>query len=115
MDKIFIKKLKAFGILGVHAHEQRAPREIIISVTIFTDISTAAQGDDITHTIDYSTLSKQIRAFTEGNQFLTIEALIEALAAEILVDERIRSLKLRVEKPNAVTEAETVGIEIVRP
>lgn len=115
MDKIFITNLKTYGILGVYPYEQRAPREIIISAEIFTDISEAAARDDISETIDYAALSNHIRAFIESNTFLTIEALIEALAADILLDSRIHSLHLRVEKPNAVPKAETVGIEIKRP
>lgn len=114
MDKIIIKNLRTYGILGVHAHEQLAPREIIVSATIFTDISKAAKEDDITQTIDYSTLAKHIRAYIEANKFLTVEALIESLSAEILSDERIKSLCLRVDKPNAVPEAETVSVEITR-
>jgi dihydroneopterin aldolase len=45
---------------------------------------------------------------------LTIEALIEALAAKILTDEHIVTIWLRVEKPNAVPLAESVGVEITR-
>jgi len=40
--------------------------------------------------------------------------LIEGLAAEILCDERIASIWLRVEKPKAVPAADSVGVEISR-
>lgn len=114
MDIVFIKNLTVYGILGIHAHEQRTPQEIRISARASTDIKAAAQADDIRQTINYSTLAKSIAKFIEDHRCLTIEALIEALAKEILSDERITSIWLRVEKPNAVSAAESVGVEITR-
>jgi 7,8-dihydroneopterin aldolase/epimerase/oxygenase len=114
MDKVFINNLKVYGILGIHAHEQRTIREIRINAVATTDITGAAQNDDIQQTINYSTLAKQITQFIEDNPWLTIEALIESLAAQILEDDRITSIWLRVEKPNAVPQADSVGVEITR-
>ena len=114
MDKVFINNLKVYGILGIHAHEQRTIREIRISAIATTDITGAAQKDDIKQTINYSTLAKQITQFIKDNPCLTIEALIEALAAQILADVRIKSIWLRVEKPDAVPQADSVGVEITR-
>lgn len=114
MDKVFIRNLKVFGILGIHEHEQRTPREIRISAAATTDIRAAALSDDIEQTINYSTLAKRITRFIQANPCLTIEALIEALAADILTDERISAIWLRVEKPDAVPQAESVGVEVTR-
>ncbi len=114
MDKVFIKNLHVYGILGIHPHEQRTPQEIRISVEVTTDITKAAKGDDVNQSVNYSTLSKQIIQFIDDSQYLTIEALIEALASEILANERIANVWLRIEKPNAVPKADSVGVEITR-
>lgn len=114
MDKIFITNLKVIGILGIHAHEQRTPQEIRVSVIANTDITGAARADDITQTINYATMSKRITKFIQANPCLTIEALIEKLSAEILSEQRISSIWLRIEKPQAVPEADSVGVEITR-
>lgn len=114
MDKVFIDNLKVFGILGIHPHEQRTPQEIRISLTASTDISKAANNDDITQSVNYSTLAKNIIRFVETSHYLTIEALIEALASEILKNKRIAHVWLRVEKPDAVPQAHSVGVEITR-
>ena len=114
MDKIFINNLIVYGILGIHDHEQQNPQEIRISVIASTDIRAAARDDDIQQTINYSTLAKGIARYIEAKPHLTIEALIEGLAAQILKDERITSIWLRVEKPKAVPAAESVGVEITR-
>jgi len=114
MDKIFIKNLQVHGILGIHPHEQRAPQRILISVKVTVNITQAAAKDDILQSINYSTLAKEIVRFIKSHQFRTIEALIEALAGQILINDRVESIWLRIEKPDAVPEAETVGVEIIR-
>ncbi len=114
MDQVFINNLQIYGILGIHPHEQRTPQRIQISLRVDTDIQSAAQADDIQQTVNYSTLTDQIVHFVEAGHFLTIEALIEALSAEILSNDRINSVWLRIEKPNAVPRAESVGVEITR-
>jgi len=114
MDKIFIENLKVQGILGVHSHEQRTPQKILISIKVSVDISQAAAQDDVLQSVDYSTLTKEIVRFIKSHSFRTIEALIEALAEQILINNRVKSVWLRIEKPDAVPEAETVGVEIIR-
>lgn len=114
MDKIFIRNLEVFGILGIHLHEQRKPQLIRISLKASTDIQNAAENDNIHDTVNYSTLAKDITKFVEQSSFLTIEALVESLAHKILKNERIKKVWLRVEKPNAVPGADSVGVEINR-
>jgi len=114
MDKVFVKNLQVYGILGIHPHEQRTPQRIQISLKVDTEILNAAQADDIRQTVNYSTLTKMIVDFVEEGHFLTIEALIEKLAEEILKNEKINNVWLRIEKPNAVPRAESVGVEISR-
>ena len=114
MDKIFIDNLIVFGILGIHPHEQRKKQVIRVSVEVTTDISEAAENDDVKKTIDYSALSEDIINFIEESSFGTIEALIVALAERILEKFDIESIWLRIEKPSAVPQADSVGVEIER-
>jgi dihydroneopterin aldolase len=114
MDKIFIKKLQVYGYLGIHLQEQQIPQLIQISLSATSDIRNAAINDDIRQTINYSTLAKKIKKFISVSHYRTIEGLIEALSVEILKDRRIISLWVRIEKPNAVPNSESVGVEIFR-
>lgn len=114
MEKIFIKNLRVIGILGVHSYEQRKPQRIRVNVEVTTDIAEAAKNDALKQTVDYSTLTHHIIDFIDANHFFTIEALIEALAQEILKFDGVEAVKLSIEKPNAVPEAESVGVEITR-
>ncbi len=114
MDKIFIKKLQVYGYLGIHLQEQQIPQLIQISLSATIDIQNAAINDDIRQTINYSTLAKKINQFISVSHYRTIEGLIEALASDILKDSHISSLWIRIEKPNAVPNTESVGVEITR-
>jgi dihydroneopterin aldolase len=114
MDKVFIKDLNVIGILGIHPQEQRTPQTIRVCADIFTDIKKAALNDDILLTVNYSTLRYEICHFIDRCHFRTIEALIEGLAGMILEHPQVASVKLRVEKPNAIPDAAAVGIEITR-
>ena len=96
----------------IKLHEQES--EFQISLSAASDIKNAAINDDIRQTINYSTLAKKIKKFISASHYRTIEGLIEALAAEILKDSRISSLWVRIEKPNAVPNSESVGVEIIR-
>ncbi len=114
MDKIFVRNLKVSGILGIHKHEQETPQTIIVNVVVTADISAAAANDDIHQTVNYSTVAKMIAKTIQDNHFLTVEALITTLADLILEDTRIHEVWLKIEKPDALTDADSVGVEITR-
>lgn len=114
MDKIIIKNLKVEGLLGIHQQEQETPQAIQINVVMSVDISGAAAQDDIHQTVNYSTIAKQIVSRVESTHYYTVEALISSLADLILENERVRKVWLRVEKTEAVTRADSVGVEITR-
>ena len=114
MDKIFIKNLKVRGILGIHDWERVTPRDIVINITVYADTKKAAKTDDIVDCVDYSALAKKIRAHAEYAARMTVEALANDLAEICFQDPKVKKAIVRVEKPGAVPEAESVGVEVER-
>jgi FolB domain-containing protein len=114
MDKIIIDSLRAHGIIGVYAYEREAPQEILISATLFTDTRAAASSDSLDDCIDYDALSKKLQKHVESAARFTIEALAEDLARLCMEEGGVTRIVLRVEKPNALQDAESVGVEIER-
>ena len=114
MDKVFIKDLRVQGILGIHEWERVTPREIVINVTLYADTRRAARTDDIADCVDYSAMAKKIRAHAERAARMTVEALANDLAEICLQEPKVRKIVVRVDKPGAVAEADTVGVEIER-
>ncbi len=114
MDKIIIKDLKVQGILGIHDWERVTPREIVINVILYTDTRRAARTDELSDCVDYSAMAKKIRAHAESAARMTVEALANDLAGLCLQEPRVRKVVVRVDKPGAVAEAASVGVEVER-
>ena len=114
MDKVFIRDLKVRGILGIHDWERVTPREIIINVTIFTDTRPAAESDNISDCVDYSAMAKKIRAHAESAARMTVEVLANDLAELCLQEAKVKKVIVRVDKPGAVPDAASVGVEVER-
>jgi len=114
MDKVIIQDLKVQGILGIHEWERISMREIVVNATIFTDTRPAAKSDDIADCVNYSDMAKKLRAHAEHAARMTIEALANDLAELCLQEPKVLKVIIRVDKPGAVPEAESVGVEIER-
>ena len=114
MDKIIIKDLRAYGIIGVYPPERVTPQDMLINVTVYTDTHQAAQSDDIADCVDYDALAKKLKAHAENAARLTVEALANDLAEICLLEKNVEKVILRVEKPDAVPSAQSVGIEVER-
>jgi FolB domain-containing protein len=114
MDKVIIQNVRVRGILGIHDWERITPRDIIINATIFTDTHPAAQSDDISDCVNYSDMAKKLRTHAESTARMTVEALASDLAEICLQDPRVVKVILRVDKPGAVPEADSVAVEVER-
>jgi FolB domain-containing protein len=114
MDKILIKDLRVTGIIGIYEHERTTPQEMVINLTLFTDIRRAAQTDDIVDCVDYEKVANQVKAHAETSKRLTVEALAEDLARICLATPGVRRVNVRVEKTQAILFTGAVGVEIER-
>jgi len=114
MDKVIIQNLRATVILGIHDWERITLREIIINATLFADTRPAALSDNIVDCVNYSDVSKKLRAHAESAARMTIEALAGDLADLCLQEPRVLKAVVRVDKPGAVPEADSVAVEVER-
>ena len=113
-DRILIKDLLLRGIVGINEDEREKKQDILINMAIFTDVSTAAQSDDITDTLNYRTITKAIIQYVEDDSaHFTVEALATSLA-RIAIQYGAPRVIVRVEKPGALRFAASVGVEIER-
>ena len=115
MDKVFIKNLRVHTIIGVDDEERLTPQNILVNVTIFIDTRAAATSDNIQDCVDYSLVAKEIGSKAISVKRFTVEALAEDLAQIILNHSKVQKVLVRIEKPAALKDAESAGIEIERP
>lgn len=114
MDTIFINKLKVDTIIGIYDFEKDNRQPIILDIELQYDTSQACASDNIRYAVDYHKLSQDIYEFVRQSSFQLIETLAEAIAKKILDFPMVNTVKLSLEKPNALDLAETVGIQITR-
>lgn len=114
MDKIVIKDLLLRGILGLNPEERVKRQDILINVVMYHDITKAGETDDVSHSVNYKTVTKWIIDRVENGDDLTVEKLVLDIARQIVVVHNVARVHVRVEKPTALRFAGSVGIEIER-
>jgi len=113
-DKIIVKDLLLRGIIGLNDWEREKPQDILINLTLFTDMRAAGASDDPGDILNYRTITKDIIAYVESSQHVLVEALAAAIARICVVDHTAARAIVRVEKPGALRFARSVGVEIER-
>jgi FolB domain-containing protein len=113
-DRIEIKDLLLRGILGINDWEREKPQDILVNLTLFTDLRRAGHTDDIADTVNYRTLTKEVIAHVESARRYTVEALAADIARLCLQTPGVARARVRVEKPGALRFARSVGVEIER-
>jgi FolB domain-containing protein len=114
LDKIEIKDLQLRCVIGIQEWERKTLQDVLINLTLFTDLSQAGKSDNIEDTVNYKTLCKQIIALTEASSFFLVEMLASKIADLALGDDRVERVQVKVEKPGALRFARTVGVTIER-
>lgn len=114
MDKLQINHLTLDSVIGVNSHERDKKQSIIINLEIWTDLDAPAKSDNIHDSVDYKKLYDQIVNLVENSRFYLIEALAYAIAKKCLENKKIKKVFVKVEKPNALRQAKSVSVEIIR-
>lgn len=114
MDRIHIYDLLARCILGINEIERREKQDVVINLTVYTDMRKAGKSDRIEDSVDYRALKKRVLAMVESSQFFLEEALAAAIAELCLSQPGVLQVDVHVEKPSALRFARSVAVEISR-
>ncbi len=114
MDRVLISDLAARCIIGVNEDEREEKQDIVINLTLFTDISAAAHNDSLEDALDYRAVRSDVVDLVEFSHYFLLEALAEAIAAVCLKHRGVAGVRVRVDKPGALRFARSVAVEIER-
>ncbi len=114
LDKIHIEDLLIRCIVGINPEERINHQDVLISTTLYADLSKACLSDDIEDTINYKKLKLDILEMVENSSFLLIEKMAQEVANLCLNDKRVKKTVVRIEKPTALRFCRTVAVEIER-
>jgi FolB domain-containing protein len=113
-DRIHIRDLEIECIIGIQPKERVAKQTVCINIAMACDLSIAASSDRIEDTVDYKDLKDRLLDLVGASDYFLIECMAERIASECLLDARICSVNVIVDKPGALTGARSVAVEITR-
>ena len=115
MDIIFIQGLKTQAIIGIYDWERENRQPLIFDIEMSVPIKSAAVSDNIQDTVDYKQVSDEMIKLVENSRFELLESLCETMCQQILsLHPAVQKIQLKVSKPQAVAETDTVGLMITR-
>lgn len=101
MHRILLHGMRFTGYHGADPEEQNRAQPFVVDVEVEGDFFDAAARDDVSLTVDYRELYAICRRTVEEQRFHILEALSEAIAAQILRLPRVEAVTVRVKKPEA--------------
>ena len=114
-DCIEIRDLMVRTIVGINDEERVNRQDVMINLTIWSDLRDSGRTDDIDDTINYRTLAKLVIELVEESSFFLVEKLATEIAMLSLeFSESIERIQVKVEKPGAIRFARSVGVTIER-
>ena len=114
MDIVFINQLRLNTIIGIHDWEREQEQPVILDIEIGCSIASAAKSDNIKDCIDYFSVCETIKKLAKQHNYQLVESFVEEVARIILEDFNALQVQVKLSKPDAVSEAEGVGIIIKR-
>ena len=107
-DFLVLDGLQLSAINGVDGWERSKMQPLVLSLKLGLDIGSNDQID-----LNYSTVAKEVAAFTSNSQYKSMEQLATSIADLCL--QKTKWVQVRLEKPKALLHADAAGILIRRP
>ena len=111
---VFIKDFIVHEIIGIHDHEKTKKQKIKFNIVLDVDQSTVSNEKDIKSIVDYEKITNKLENLTKDKKYNFLESLAEDSFKEIFEDKRISSVKIKIEKPDAIKNADSVGVEVFK-
>ncbi|WP_298215156.1 dihydroneopterin aldolase [Acidocella sp.] len=119
--RMFIRDLVLAARIGVYAQEHGRSQRIRVNVDLAVEDDGAANlsrpavgADDLRRVVDYGLLVEAVRRIATGRHIQLVETFAERVAEACLEDQRVRVVRVTVEKLDVFADAASVGVEIER-
>jgi len=111
---VLIKDLLIYEIIGIHKHEKINKQKIIFNIVINVNQNALPNDNDLSSIVDYEKITNKLQNLTKNKNYNFLESLAEDSFKEIFEDKRIESVKIKIEKPGAIANVDSVGIEVFK-
>ena len=111
---VFIHDMVIDCSIGIYTHEKEHEQRVRINLDLAVGEGDHLINDDIRNVISYEDMAKGVEAIIAAGHINLVETLAENIAEMCLLDKRVFSARVRVEKLDIIASAESVGVEIER-
>ncbi len=112
--KIFVRGLMLDAFIGVYDSEQGVAQPLKIDLQVEVVEPSNPIGDSLEDVVCYNKLTQGIKAILAEGHIKLVETLAERVADLALSHPMAIAVDVRIEKPNAISEAAAAGVEISR-
>ena len=111
---VLIKNFIIQEIIGFHEHEKIKKQNIKFNIVIDVNQNSLPNEKDIKSIVDYEKITNKLSSLVKSKKYNFLESLAEDSFIEIFKDRRINSVKIKIEKPDAIKSAGSVGVEVYK-
>jgi 7,8-dihydroneopterin aldolase/epimerase/oxygenase len=101
MDSIQVNGIRAYGYVGYLPEERILGQWFEVDLTLWVDLTTAAESDEITDTLDYREAIAIVKEQITTAKFALVEKLVSAIANQLLSLEKVHQVRVQLSKPAA--------------
>ena len=111
---VLIKDFVINEIIGIHKTEKVNKQKIIFNIVINVNQNIYPDENNLSSIVDYEKITNKLKKLAKNKKYNFLESLAEDSFKEIFADKRINSVKIKIEKPDAIANAQSVGIEVFK-
>ena len=117
---VFLRGMVLPARIGVHPHEQRGAQRVRINVDLAVedpgarDAAQAVGADELARVVDYQAVAARVRAIVAAGHVRLAETLAERIAVACLEDDRVRLVRVTLEKLEVFADAASAGVAVER-
>ena len=111
---VLIKNFIIEEIIGIHQHEKIKKQKIKFNIVIDVDQNVLPNEEAIKSIVDYEKITNNLKNLVKNKKYNFLESLAEDSFKEIFEDKRINSVKIKIEKPEAIKNTDSVGVEVFK-
>ena len=113
-DLIFLNEMMLSAEIGIYKNEKNITQPLRVSVVAKVKNPKKINDKNINSVVCYNQISKKIKKIIKSGHTMLLEKLAEKIFEECFRNKRIQTMKIRLEKLNAIKEADSAGIEVER-
>ncbi len=114
MDIVFLHEMKVDTVIGIWEWERKIRQTVVIDLEMAADIRKAAASDSIDDALNYKSVAKRLQQFVADAEFQLVETLAEKIAAIVMDEFGVSWVRVKLNKPGAISGARDVGVVIER-